>query len=226
MQTDNNMIRHRLIQSIIWLTTYLVLYPILHIAFSVKIKSVNNFKNVNTPLLIIANHKSMIDPWIIPIMMPMKVFTKVSPIRFTGATYFNSPARQLLYTLGIIKFIYFLYDVIPLKKEGTLYEKLQPFKEAIGEGSAVMFFPEGTMVKEDKVKKFKRGSAVLAKMTNANIWPISIKYSGNGWRKKCDISYGKTFKIPKNLFQKNDNPHFTRATAYLEQKIQDLYKAQ
>lgn len=214
--------KNRIIESIIWLITYSVLNLILRLFFSVRI-AVHQSLLSSPPkgALLISNHKSMIDPWIIPVMMPFRLFNNFSPIRFSGATRFNSPMRNFLYAIGVIPLIYFLYNVIKIPETGSTDEKLVPFREALLRGETVMFFPEGSIMPDGSIGEFKRGSASLAHATNAPIIPISIRYKRGTFRTHCFISYGPPLSIPEELFT-NDHPHFTRTSAHLREKIGEM----
>ncbi|MBI5005333.1 MAG: 1-acyl-sn-glycerol-3-phosphate acyltransferase [Candidatus Lloydbacteria bacterium] len=216
--------KNRIIESIIWLVTYSALNPILRLFFSVEV-AIHPSLLASPPknALLIANHKSMADPWIIPVMMPVRLFINFSPIRFTGATRFNSFIRNFLYRIGIIPLVYFLYNVIKIPREGTTDEKLLPFKEALLRGETAMFFPEGSMIRGDAMGEFKRGSAALAHASKTPIVPISIRYKRDTFRTKCFIRYGAALSIPEELFL-NDNPHFVHASEYLRKKIEDMYQ--
>mgnify|MGYP001613195337 FL=1 len=193
--------------------------------FSVRI-SVDKtlFSSPPKNALIISNHKSMMDPWIIPVMMPFRIFINFSPIRFSGATRFNSSIRNFLYKIGIIPLIYFLYNVIKIPAAGTTDEKLGPFKKALEQDETIMFFPEGSMIAGDTIGEFKRGSSALARATKTLIVPISIRYAHGKFRTQCFINYGATLLIPEELFL-GDDLHFTRASAYLRKKIEEMYNA-
>lgn len=216
--------KNRIIESIIWLITYTTLNLILRLFFSVRISvHPSLFSSPPKNALIISNHKSMIDPWIIPVMMPFKIFNNFSPIRFSGATRFNAPARNFLYASGIIPLIYFLYNVIKIPSTGTTNEKLAPFKDALLRGETVMFFPEGSMVPEGSIGEFKRGSAALAHAAKTTILPISIRYKRGIFRTHCFINYGAPLLIPEELFA-GDDSHFIRTSMYLREKIEGMYR--
>lgn len=216
--------KNRITESIIWLITYSVLNLILRLFFSVRI-AVDPSLLSSPPkgALLISNHKSMIDPWIIPVMMPFRLFNNFSPIRFSGATRFNSPIRNFLYASGIIPLIYFLYNVIEIPQTGSTDEKLLPFKEALLRDETVMFFPEGSIMPDSSIGEFKRGSAVLAHAANTPIIPISIRYKRGTFRTHCFINYGAPLSIPEELFTDSDS-HFTRPSAHLREKIEGMHR--
>lgn len=216
--------KNRIIESIIWLITYSILNLILRLFFSIRI-AVHPSLLSSPPkwALVISNHKSMIDPWIIPVMMPFKIFINFSPIRFTGATYFHSSILNFLYNIGIIPLIYFLYNVIKIPPVSTTDEKLIPFSAALKHGETVMFFPEGSIMPDGSIGEFKRGSAALVHSTHATIIPISIRYKRGTFRTRCFINYGAPFSIPEELFADNDS-HFTRASVHLREKIEGMHR--
>ena len=216
--------KNRTIESIIWLITYSALNLILRLFFSVR-ATLHPSLLFSPPknALLISNHKSMIDPWIIPVMMPFRLFINFSPIRFSGATRFNSSARNFLYKIGIIPLVYFLYNVIKIPHDGTTDQKLIPFKESLLRGETVMFFPEGSMMPDGFIGEFKRGSAALAHASKTQIVPISIRYKRGIFRTKCFISYGASFSIPKEIFD-GDNQYLTRTSAYLREKVEEMHK--
>jgi 1-acyl-sn-glycerol-3-phosphate acyltransferase len=128
-------------------------YFLLRIFADLKIDGRENVKKISRgPLIIIANHKSFLDPLIIGLCFPF--FSKVFPLRFIAKdSFFKNPIGWIFYrSLG----------AFPACKGQGLAESLKIPSQILRDGGSVMFFPEGIRVREDCFGRPKIGAAELA----------------------------------------------------------------
>ncbi len=141
-------------------------YFILQIFGDLKIDGRENAKNISEgPLIIIANHKSFLDPLIIGLCFPF--FSKIYPLRFIAKdTFFRNPIGWIFYkSMG----------AFPACKGQGLAASLKIPSEILREGGSVMFFPEGVRVRKDCLGQPKVGAAKLAShFPKVPIIPIAI----------------------------------------------------
>jgi 1-acyl-sn-glycerol-3-phosphate acyltransferase len=128
-------------------------YFLLNIFAGLQIEGKENAKNIKKgPLLIIANHKSFLDPLIVGLCFPF--FSRIFPLRFIAKdTFFKNPIGWIFYkSLG----------AFPACKGQGLAESLKIPSQILREGGSVMFFPEGIRIREDSLGRAKIGAAELA----------------------------------------------------------------
>jgi 1-acyl-sn-glycerol-3-phosphate acyltransferase len=141
-------------------------YFLLHFLGDLKIEGRGNVKNLREgPLIIIANHKSFLDPLIIGLCFP--VFSKIFPLRFIAKdTFFRNPIGWIFYrSMG----------AFPACKGQGLATSLKIPSQILREGGAVIFFPEGIRIREDCLGEPKIGAAELASLfPEVPIVPMAI----------------------------------------------------
>ena len=130
---------------------------------------------------------------------------------------------KFLYRIGVIKTIYFIYNVLTITDKETIEEKLTPYIKALQSNQTVMLFPEGGLFRHDAVGEFKRGAVYLHAMSGMPILPASIRFSGNGLRKKCHVHFGNPLMIPINLKSGGDAVQ-ADALKHLREIIVGLYE--
>jgi len=141
-------------------------YFLLHFLGDLKIEGRENVKNLSEgPLIIIANHKSFLDPLIIGLCFP--VFSRIFPLRFIAKdTFFRNPIGWIFYrSMG----------AFPACKGQGLATSLKIPSQILREGGAVIFFPEGIRIREDCLGRPKIGAAELASLfPEVPIVPMAI----------------------------------------------------
>ena len=141
-------------------------YFLLHIFANLKIDGRENAKHIRGgPLIIIANHKSFLDPLIVGLCFPF--FSKIYPLRFIAKdTFFKNPIGWIFYkSVG----------AFPACKGQGLDASLKIPSQILREGGSVIFFFEGVRVREDFLGRPKIGAAELAShFSEIPILPIAI----------------------------------------------------
>ena len=141
-------------------------YLMLRIFADLKIDGRENARNIRQgPVIIIANHKSFLDPLIIGLCFPF--FSKIYPLRFIAKdTFFKNPIGWIFYkSMG----------AFPACKRQGLAASLKIPSEILRERGSVMFFPEGVRVRKDCLGQPRVGAAKLAShFPEVPIIPIAI----------------------------------------------------
>ena len=134
------------------------------------------------PVVVVANHSSMIEPQLIFGMLPRRSAFLVKDEMFKGA------AGRFLRAIG----------QIPVKR-GEIDRK--PLMTAVGvlkAGGVVGIFPEGTRGSGD-VGSAERGAAWLVRSGGATVLPVATRGTlkpadgGRRWRPRVDILVGEPF---------------------------------
>jgi 1-acyl-sn-glycerol-3-phosphate acyltransferase len=110
------------------------------------------------PLLIVANHLSFYDPMLLGLVLPRRVWF------FTKAEIFRWPIVG-----GACK----ITGQIPVRRGESDRIALEKALAYLEEGKALMFFPEGTVARQEKMIPARAGAAMLAARSGATILPIA-----------------------------------------------------
>ncbi len=130
-----------------------------------KIEGSENCTKPRQQLLIICNHRNLIDSFLTSGSLPFKYFLLTRTIRYpTLKKYVNS------FFYGFIR----LFGSYPIEV-GVGYEKALVYTEKlIKKGQNIFVFPEGKVAKNGHPLPAKPGIAYLAKKYNLPILPIAI----------------------------------------------------
>jgi len=146
-------------------------------------------KSLDRPVIVVANHLSGWDPFLIFALMKRKFFLK--------NVVWRLPAHYSQYKIFYKRLLFKYLGVYKIKREETLEKSLKTTVELVNRGHSIVFFPEGKRVAYDEKTKPKRGIGHLLKKTRAYVLPVHIEYSRRGWNGfgsylgKCRFIFGE-----------------------------------
>lgn len=146
-------------------------------------------ENIDGAFLIISNHASRIDPWIIGYFMPKNLFYKNKALRFMAfKRYMN------IFGLGLFLKSWGAYPVEKYTGK-PLNEILALTIQILQKEHPLVIFPEGRMKKiKPEDYRARPGIAYLAKETGLPILPALIKIEKRKFLpRKYKIKFGKVF---------------------------------
>ena len=111
------------------------------------------------PVILAANHRSFLDPWIIGICLRR-------PIYFV--------AKQELFENRLLGWFLNALGAFPVKRGESDEESMATARRLLERGEAVVIFPEGTRHRSGPLHQPKRGVGRLALETGAPVVPIAI----------------------------------------------------
>ncbi|MFC1768470.1 lysophospholipid acyltransferase family protein [Nanoarchaeota archaeon] len=182
----------------------IVLRSILAILVRPFIKEIKGLENVpkKGPYIIAANHKSFSDGVIVPY-----VISTLS--EWKSHFYVNDRFMKHFILKNILKY----FQTIPVRVRGDNKHKvnqraLKLATNYINKGEVIGIFPEGKIVKDNKLAEFKPGAATLAYKLKIKVVPLGVigteKIIPKGsWiirPRRCKLKFGKPIKV-KNVQQ-------------------------
>lgn len=119
------------------------------------------------PLVIVANHQSWFDPFLVGLPMPRRFRFMARRTLFTG----NRALCAFLSGLNIIR----------VNQEGYAREGLRLTKERLEAGGVFLVFSEGQRSWDGKIDKLMPGIPLLIRQTEANVLPVGIAGAWDAW---------------------------------------------
>jgi 1-acyl-sn-glycerol-3-phosphate acyltransferase len=120
------------------------------------------------PVLIAANHQSLLDPPLIGAIAPR-------PLWFL--------AKAELFRIPLFGPFIARLHARPVRREGADAGALRTALRVLADGGALLVFPEGTRGTEGRLGPAKAGAGMLAVMSGAPVVPAYITGSGRAWPK-------------------------------------------
>ncbi|MBP9847215.1 MAG: 1-acyl-sn-glycerol-3-phosphate acyltransferase [Saprospiraceae bacterium] len=177
--------------------TWPILTIIFRLLFKVKINGQEVFHNLRGPFVIIANHTSFYDSFLFRLVLG--IFTPHLPLRFMAVTKFEGKWMNHMASLGIVDFIYSLFGVFTVVPGLGIEKNIAKAKHIIAIGGNIVIYPEGRIIKDEKIGPFKNGAAVLFKQTNVPIIPVTFRrINERKLRKTIVINVGNILDISQN----------------------------
>jgi len=119
------------------------------------------------PLLIVANHQSWFDPFLVGLAIPRRIRFMARRTLFTGNRVLGAFLNAL--------------NIIPVNQEGFAREGLRLTKERLNAGEAVLVFPEGQRSWDGNIGPLMPGVTLLIRQTKANVLPVGIAGAWDAW---------------------------------------------
>jgi 1-acyl-sn-glycerol-3-phosphate acyltransferase len=183
--------------TVMQILAYLISSIPLKIFYSIKINKPENLKNLNRGTVIISNHQSYADPFLILACLSPIQFLKIIPVRFPVADdvyrdkKFNPRFFPILKMLGC-----FSIGNDPQQKMQALFY----IRDLVENGETLLIFPEGKLNQDLKVTNFQQGVNFFRDSANSM---MLVKLRGlNGFRKnkgEASITYSEIFIPPPQM---------------------------
>lgn len=116
------------------------------------------------PLIIVSNHQSLIDPFVLVTCIPMRI------VFFAAAYLFKIPVVRQVLTWG---------GAIPVHGEKGDFGSFKKALEVLQKGGVIGLFPEGGVSPDGNLRPFMQGWAYLAAKSGAQVLPVAIRGSRN-----------------------------------------------
>ncbi|MAZ40938.1 hypothetical protein CL654_02380 [bacterium] len=205
---------------------WLVAHPVLKTILYTKVV-LPRYEDIKTrPLLIVGNHKTVIDPWLFVQSLPFKYYWSILPIRFLATQSPRHWFLKIIYWVITYPFIYWPNGVLilpPRDKDGvlTIEDKTASTVDRLQKGEAVMIFAEGRVHKKDGIGEFKRGPQHIHYKSKAPILLTTIKIKGPWWLpwSKRTIRWDKEH----TYFSEHTPLNEIESSKWLHRRAEELY---
>ena len=111
-------------------------------------------------IIFAANHASFLDPILVGVASPRQMYFLAKTELFKGF-FFPLFIKNL--------------NALPMKRERVSTYTFRRLNELLGEGKAILLFPEGTRSRDGKIKKGKPGVALISYSTSSPVIPTLIE---------------------------------------------------
>lgn len=132
------------------------------------------------PLLVVANHQSMFDPVL---------------VGMASRRYLSFLARKNLFEQPVLAPIIRKLNAIPIDR-GLGKDGIQAVLDALGQGRAVLVFPEGERTHNGDVQPLKPGLSLLIKRVNCPIVPVGIAGAFAAWNRHMKLPRPSPLFLP------------------------------
>lgn len=131
------------------------------------------------PVLVIANHQSFVDPWIVGLAVKRHL------TYLARKTLFKNP-----WFAGIIRSL----NAVAIDQEGVGKEGIRAVVEQLQRNQAVLIFPEGSRTPDGVMHPLRPGIHLLMRRSRAAIVPVGIAGAYHAW------PIWRKYPIPAPLF--------------------------
>ena len=167
----------------------LVLQPIFLIWFRLARVGREHTK-VKGPLIVAANHRSFLDPFVIGASLPWR-------------RAMHYVAKVELFEKRWQGWILSRLGAFPIRRGAADEDSMETARGVLERGGAVCIFPEGTRIRSGSLSRPKRGVGRLALETGASVVPVAVlgtEHVRRGWRirpRKVRLRFGRAMTFPR-----------------------------
>ena len=163
----------------------------------------------NGPFIVVANHSSVLDGFVLSASIQPKITFLVAANLFEMSFY-----GAILRGIG----------AIPVKRNGSDIQALKKSLRILKQGGILGVFPEGRITEKENDFTAKAGAAYLAMKTEVPIIPIAIQGTdkalpvGKKWPKfnKIEVHIGKIIETSK-IMRENKKDFYKLVDGYLKE---------
>jgi long-chain acyl-CoA synthetase len=172
---------------------YTLILPAMLLLGWPRIRGRENFRGVEGPVLLIANHVTFLDPGYVLAALPARLRRRVA-VAMEGElleAMRNPPAGTGVFAGMILRVQYWLivalFNVFPLPQQSGFRKSFAFAGELVDRGWSVLVFPEGARTKDGKIAPFQAGIGLLATRLRLPVVPMRLeglferKQTGKHW---------------------------------------------
>ncbi len=124
------------------------------------------------PVLLVANHESYLDPPLIGVCIRQRELDYIARAGLFENWFMALAMRPL--------------NCIPISEDGNDPRAIREILRRLGEGRAVLIFPEGSRSHDGAMGEFKRGAALLVKRARCPVVPVAVDGCFDAWPRSAE----------------------------------------
>ncbi len=188
---------------------------------NLKIEGYDKVKEVQGPIIFIANHLSNADGLILN-----EILKDRNPIFVAGVKLSDNN-----FTKNGIRYV----KTIPIKPNSADKDAINKIVQTLKTGGNIMMFPEGTRSRTRKMIEGKKGLLLIAKLSKAKIVPIGITGTEDFLpindtdmgeedfsSANVIVRFGEATYLPEKIKEEDKNQYNERAMTEIMKKISNL----
>src|SRR5438094_711905 len=192
-----------LVRSIGLILQQFLLWPLVHVFYSVKITGVEKLHGLRGPVMFAPNHCLHWDNGIILTSIPLGWRWKLAVAAAADDVFGNK-------LNGIFSAV--LANAFPLAREGAIRRSLELLGARLDRKFSVLIYPEGKLTIGGPTQPFKSGTGLIAVEGGTPVVPMKLKianvsvldhidrkwepFRSNGWRGKVEVVFGDPLYFP------------------------------
>jgi glycerol-3-phosphate dehydrogenase (NAD(P)+) len=177
------------VNPVLYLLARLILQPAMLVWFRLA-RYGREHARVRGPLIVAANHRSFLDPFVIGVTLPWR-----RPMHYVAKVELFEKRWQgwLLSRLG----------AFPIRRGESDTDAMATARAVLDRGGVVCIFPEGTRIRSGSLASPKRGVGRLALESGAAVVPVAVlgtEHVRRGWRvrpRKVKLRAGRPMTFPR-----------------------------
>jgi long-chain acyl-CoA synthetase len=173
-----------------------LVFPLMRYYVEAEFAGLERLRNINAPVLFVANHQSFFDAALIERALPWRLRRRLAPAM--SGEVFRAHSRFSLFLTRLI-FNGYLISQNPARAQ----EALRRAGWLAEHGYSTLIFPEGERTSDGKLQPFRPGAGVMAERVGLpvvalrieglyEIWPRSSRYPRRG---RASVTVGETFRL-------------------------------
>lgn len=194
---------------------------LLKILTDFRIIGTENLEKIKRPVIIVSNHEAHLDPQLIGVSLFRR--PDLLPLRYM--------AKDAMFSIPLYNLLIWLLGAFRAHKKEGINRSLQIPTSILQNKGVVIMFPEGRMIVErGTLGSPRRGAAMLALRTGAQILPMAVNTPHDIWpiplvfdRPRVVVTIGEPFVLDKTKFSGEDEATVNKAGEFIMQKIHHLY---
>lgn len=160
-------------------------------------------------LLVCPNHRSTIDPPLVPAFLPRSDSWSMSKSEYLER--------------GIVRWIFLNYHAFPVVRHTADRRALRRALSILGEGESLIVYPEGTRVESGVLERAEPGVGFLVQHSDTSVLPMALTGTRECFpkgarfprRHRVEVVFGKPFRLATRRADGSRVPHQDAADAVM-----------